>query len=58
MPEPMEFEIIPIEVETGARIALAMIAGSQMTGFLTMFGIWSILVPSPWATAPPKRFSR
>ena len=31
---------------------------SQIFGFLTMFGIWSMEVPSPWAKRPPKPFSR
>ena len=31
--------------------------GSQILGFLTIFPIWSIEVPSPWATRPPQRFS-
>ena len=31
--------------------------GSQITGFLTILPIWSILVPSPWAITPLHLFA-
>ena len=31
---------------------------TQMIGFFTIFGTWSIDVPIPWASSPPTLFSR
>ena len=45
-------------MEIGPRMALARMAGSQITGLRMMFGIWSMEVPSPCATSPPVLFSR
>ena len=39
-------------------MAEASVGGIQILGFLMMLGICSILVPTPWATSPPQRFSR
>ena len=50
--------ILSSTVDTGPRIALVRMAGSQITGFRTIFGICSIDVPSPCAIAPPTLFSR
>ena len=38
-------------------MAEARVGGIQILGFFTILGIWSILVPTPWATRPPQRFS-
>ena len=46
------------QVAMGPVIALARIGGIHIRGFRTMFGICSILVPRPWETIPPQRFSR
>ena len=46
-----------IIVPTGPSTALVRIGGIQISGFLTMFGTWSIDVPIPWAIKPPTLFS-
>ena len=42
-------------VDTGPSMALAIIAGSHITGFFIMFGTCNILVPSD--NKPPTLFS-
>ena len=61
MPELMGAPFIckpKTQVAIGPVIAEVIIGASQMRGFLTMLGIWSIEVPMPWLTRPPQRFSR
>ena len=59
IPEPVAlFVIWSTIVPTGPRIALDIIAGSQITGFFTIFGTCSIEVPIPCAKSPPTLFSR
>ena len=38
-------------------MAEAKVGGSQIRGFRTIFPIWSIEVPMPWAKSPPHLFS-
>lgn len=58
MPDPSGvFSILKIIVEIGPRIADAMIDGSQIIGFLIIFGICSIEVPIPCASSPSKPLS-
>ena len=38
-------------------MAAVTVGGIQIRGFFTMFPIWSMEVPMPWAKRPPKRFS-
>ena len=48
MPEPAGvFVILNTIVDKGPRTALAIIGGIHILGFLMMFGIWSMLVPTP-----------
>ena len=48
IPEPVALLVIlNTTEETGPKIALDIIAGSQITGFLTMLGICNIEVPIP-----------
>ena len=48
MPAPMgEFSSLKIIVENGPSIAEASVGGIKIFGFLIIFGICSILVPSP-----------
>ena len=42
----------------GPVTAEAITGGIQRRGFFTRLGICSILVPIPWETSPPQRFSR
>ena len=42
----------------GPVMAEARVGGIQTRGLRTMLPICSILVPRPWATRPPQRFSR
>lgn len=58
MPDPSGvFSILKIIVEIGPRIADAIMDGSQIIGFLMMFGICSIEVPIPCASSPSKPLS-
>ena len=45
------------QVAKGPVIMEARMGGIQIRGFLMMLGICSMLVPMPWATRPPQRFS-
>ena len=61
MPELMGSPFISswnTQVARGPVTAEVRMAGSQIRGFFTMLGIWSIEVPMPWLTRPPHRFSR
>ena len=58
MPEPVALLVIcSTMVPTGPSTALDNMAGSQITGFLTMFGTCNIDVPIPCARRPPILFS-
>ena len=58
IPDPVALLVIFKKVdEIGPRIALEIIAGSQITGFFIILGIWSIDVPTPCASNPPNLFS-
>ena len=48
---------LKMQVAMGPVMAEARMGGIQILGFLTMLGICSMLVPTPWATRPPQRFS-
>ena len=59
IPEPIAlFVIFKTTVEIGPRMALVMIGGSQIYGFLTILGTCNIDVPIPCANRPPIPFSR
>ena len=59
IPEPIAlFVIFKTTVEIGPRMALVMIGGSQINGFLTILGTCNIDVPIPCANRPPIPFSR
>ena len=61
MPELMGSPFISrwnTQVARGPVTAEVRMAGSQIRGFFTMLGIWSMEVPMPWLTRPPQRFSR
>ena len=48
MPAPIgEFSSLKIIVENGPSIAEAIVGGIKIFGFLIIFGICNILVPSP-----------
>ena len=53
IPDPRGvFSILKATVASGPKIIDARVGGSQIFGFLTMLGIWSIEVPKPWAKSP------
>ena len=59
IPEPVALHVMPnTTVDTGPSMALAMMAGSQITGLRMILPICSMLVPSPCARRPPILFSR
>ena len=59
MPDPAEiFSRRKRQVARGPVTMEAKVGGSQMRGFFTIFPIWSMEVPSPWARSPPVPFSR
>ena len=59
IPEPIAlFVIFKTTVEIGPRMALVMIGGSQINGFLTILGTCNIDVPIPCANRPQIPFSR
>ena len=58
MPAPIGLFSMPNSVvDSGPKIALTMISGSQITGRLTIFGTCSMLVPIPWLISPATPFS-
>lgn len=58
IPAPIgEFSSLKTIVETGPSIADARVGGINIFGFLIMFGICNMLVPSPWAIKPWVLFS-
>ena len=51
------FSILNTAAESAPVISEHIVGGSQITGFLTILPIWSILVPSPWAITPLHLFA-